>query len=381
MPANVVILGGGVGGTLTANLLAKRLKPGEARIQVVDPTGIHVYQPGFQYVAVGQARAQSLSRDERSLLNRRVELIVDQATYIDAQAKEVSLGHGGSLPYDYLVVATGARLVPEQVPGLIEGAHEFYSLEGSLRLREALRGFKGGRLVIGVAGMPYKCPPAPVEFALLADSFLRKRGVREKTQIDFLSPLNRAFTIESASKMVARIYAKQGINLHTFVNVEAVDPSRGEVSSLEGESFPYDLLVLVPPHRGAEFIEKSGLVDRGGWVPTDRHSLAVRGTDGVFAIGDTTDLPISKSGSTAHYQSPVVVERIAAGVQGVDLARNKGHYDGKVACFMETGQGKGTILYFNYERPPKSPGPYRRWHWAKWAFNRAYWYTVPQGRV
>jgi sulfide:quinone oxidoreductase len=377
MPAQVVVLGGGVGGTLTANLLARQLGR-NLHVTVVDPTGMHVYQPGFLYAALGKANGRWLARDERTLLHRQVDLAVEAATHIDPDKGTVQLAHGGSLPFDYLVLATGARLVPEQIPGLVAGAHEFYSLQGALRLREALRGFRGGRVLVGVAGIPYKCPPAPVEFTLMVDQYLRRRGLRDKSQVTLLSPLSRAFTIESASKLIQPILTKRDIGLETFFNVETVDSSARTVSSLEGEAATYDLLVLVPPHRGQAVIETSGLGDAGGWIPTDRQTLSHRDHERIFAIGDATDLPISKSGSTAHFEAPVVASRIASLVTGT---APKANYGGRVMCFLETGDGRATALRFDYRHPPVPPTPSRFWHAAKWAFNRLYWDTVPQGRI
>lgn len=377
MPARIVVLGGGVGGTLVANLLSKELGK-DARVQVVDPTGMHVYQPGFLYVALGQANGRWLSRDERTLLRKDVELVVEGAERVDPDAREVHLARGGTLPYDYLVAATGARLVHDQVPGLVEGSYEFYSLEGSQRLREALRTFKGGRIRLGIAGIPYKCPPAPVEFVLMLDEYLNRKGVRNRSEITLLSPLNRAFTIESASKIVQPIMEKRGIELVTFFNVESVDPSAGVVSSLEGEKVEYDLLVLVPPHRGQQVVIDSGLGDASGWIPTDRTTLQHEQQDRIFAMGDATNLPISKSGSTAHFEAPVVASRIASLVRGT---APRTAYEGRVMCFLETGYGKATALRFDYENPPTPPQPNRAWHWAKWMFNRLYWETVPQGRI
>jgi len=377
MPARIVVLGGGVGGTLAANLLARRLGR-DARVTVVDPTGMHVYQPGFLYAALGKANGRWLARDERTLLRDDVELIVEAATRVEAEQGVVRLGHGGSLAWDYLVLATGARLLPDQVPGLVEGAHEFYSLEGALRLREALRRFGGGRILVGVAGIPYKCPPAPVEFTLMLDQYLRKRGVRDKSELTLLSPLNRAFTIEPASRLVQPLMEARGIGLETFFNVESVDPAAGTVSSLEGDKAAYDLLVLVPPHAGQAVVEASGLGDAGGWVPTDRTTLQHLRHERVFALGDATDLPISKSGSTAHFEAPVIATRVASLVRGT---APKVNYGGRVMCFLETGGGKATALRFDYEHPPVPPAPSRAWHAAKWAFNRLYWDTVPQGRI
>lgn len=377
MPAKVVVLGGGVGGTLVANLLAKELGR-EGKVSVVDPTGMHHYQPGYLYVALGQANGRWLVRDERTLLRREVDLVIEQATRVDPDKGLVHLARGGTLEYDYLVFATGARLVPEQVPGLVQGSHEFYSLEGAQRLREALRRFRGGRILVGIAGVPYKCPPAPVEFVFMVEDHLRRRGIRGRSEITLLSPLNRAFTIESASKVIQPIMEQRGIRLVTFFNVEEVDPSAGTVSSLEGEKLEYDLLVLVPPHRGQQVVVDSGLGDVGGWLPTDRHTLQVEGHDRIFAIGDATNLPISKSGSTAHFEAPVVASRIASLVRGTAPNEN---YGGRVMCFLETGNRRATVLRFDYEHPPAPPQPNPIWHSAKWLFNRLYWETVPQGRL
>ena len=376
MSASVVVLGGGVGGTLAANLIAKGLKR-DAKVTLVDRTGMHVYQPGFLYVALDQANALWLARDERSLLRKEVDLVIDDATKVDPVARTVTLRRGGTLAYDHLVLATGARLDREAVPGY-GGTHDFYSLEGAQRLREELRRFTGGRILVGVAGIPYKCPPAPVEFVLMLDQYLRDRGIRSKSEIRLLSPLNRAFPVESASKMVQPIMARRGIDLATFFNVESVDEGAHTVTSIEGETIEYDLLVLVPPHRGAQVVEESGLTDAAGWIPTDRGTLQHQRHEGIYAIGDATDLPISKSGSTAHFEAPVVASRIASVVRGT---APMAAYEGRVMCFLEIGEGRATTLRFDYKHPPVPPQPSRLWHWAKWAFNRAYWVTVPQGRV
>jgi sulfide:quinone oxidoreductase len=377
MATRVVVLGGGVGGTLVANLISKELG-NDGRVTVLDPAGMHVYQPGFLYVALGQANGRWLTQDERHLLRKDVELVIDGALKIDPEARTVTLARGGTLAYDFLVVATGSRLAREEIPGLVEGAHDFYSLNGAIRLREALRSFTGGRIVMGVAGIPYKCPPAPVEFVFMLEEYLRKRGIRDQSTITLASPLNRAFTIETTSKVVQPILEKRGIELATFFNVEAVQPERKVVTSIEGEELPYDLLVLVPPHRGAQAIEDSGIGDERGWVPVSRATLQHEKFDTIFAIGDATNLPISKSGSTAHFEAPVVASQIAARVLGTTAKQN---YGGRVMCFLETGHHQATTIRFDYDHPPVSPQPSPLWHFAKWAFNRAYWVTVPQGRV
>jgi sulfide:quinone oxidoreductase len=375
--AEVVVLGGGVGGTLAANLIARQTR-GRANVTVVDATGSHVYQPGFLYVAVGKERPAALRHSEHDLLREGIDLVVDEATRIDPSKQAVALASGRSLHYDQLLLATGSRTVMEEVPGA-KDVHSFYTMEGAIRLFEALKAFRGGSIVVGVAGIPYKCPPAPVEFVFLLDDYLKARGIRERCQIKLLSPLNRAFTIEATSKVVQPILAERGIELTGFFNVETVDPVARTVTSLEGETVAFDLLVLVPPHRGAKVIEDSGLGDERGWVPVDKNTLKHSRFEHIWAIGDTTNIPISKSGSVAHYEASVAAAEIAAEAKGE--ARPAHVYDGKVMCFLETGQGQATTIRFDYDHPPVSPSPSRRWHWAKLLFNKAYWHTVPQGRL
>jgi sulfide:quinone oxidoreductase len=377
MSSEVVILGGGVGGTVAANLIARQTR-GRAHVVLVDATGSHVYQPGFLYVAVGREQPAALSRPETSLLRRDVDLVVGRATKVDPHRQTVSLEGGRTLKYDHLLLATGSRTVMEEVPGA-EHAYDFYTMTGAVRLFLALQDFQRGSIVIGVAGIPYKCPPAPVEFAFLLDDYLRARGIREETSVKLLSPLNRAFTIETTSKLVQPILAERGIELTGFFNVETVDPVAKTVTSLEGETIDYDLLVLVPPHRGQKVIEDSGLGDQRGWVPVDKNTLKHTAFEHIWAIGDTTNIPISKSGSVAHYEASVAAAEIAAEVKGEAPPAHA--YDGKVMCFLETGHGQATTISFDYDHPPVSPPPSQFWHLAKALFNKTYWHTVPQGRI
>ena len=382
----ILILGGGVGGTLTANLLVQRLrrqvKAGDVTITVVDATGQHTYQPGFMYIAMGGERADRLERPERGLLDSRVTLVVGEVEKVDEPTRTVHLANGERLTYDYLVLATGSRIVPESIEHFDTEAQHFYTAEAALELRHALNAFTGGRIVVAIAGMPYKCPPAPLEVAFLIESELRERGLRDRSEIHFCSPIGRAFTIESVSEMATPIFEAKGIEVHTFFNVEAIDPARKMVLSLEGEELPYDLLILVPPHKGQQFLIDSGLAPApGGWLPTDRATLQVGGRPDVFALGDATDLPLSKAGSTAHFEAPVVTERIVASIEGREVDRRRGDYLGKVMCFFEIGDGKGTLLQFDYEHPPRPPKPNQLWHLGKVVFNKTYWQTVPRGRV
>ena len=381
----IVIIGGGVGGTLVANLLVRKLRREvdrhEASVTVVDADGEHVYQPGFMYIAMGNEKPEHLRRPERSLLDHRVQLEVGRVVRVDESTQEVLLEDGRRLGYEQLILASGSRIVPEEVEHFDSEAHHFYGPEAAMRLRRALDAFDGGQIVIGIAGMPYKCPPAPLEVAFLIEHELRERGLRDRSTLHYCSPIGRAFTIESVSEMATPILAKKDIELHTFFNVETIDPERKVIGSLEGEELVYDLLILVPPHRGAQFVVDSGLANGAGWLPTDKHTLQVGGRTNVFALGDATDLPLSKAGSTAHFEAPIVAERVAAAVQGRAPTGRHASYEGTVMCFFEVGDGKGTLLQFDYEHPPRPPKPNRLWHLGKLVFNKTYWHTVPRGRV
>jgi len=372
----VVILGGGVGGTIVANLLARKVK--DAHVTVVDRTGKHVYQPGFLYVAFGRMKPERLVRDERTLLHRRVKLVLGDAARVDAKAKEVILQDGDAIPYHYLVIATGAEIVPDGIPGH-QAAHQFYSIHGALRLREALRSFPGGHIVVAIGGVPYKCPPAPAEAACLLDYHFAKLGRREKVRIHYLSPLGRVFPIESFSPKVQELFERKGVKYTTFFNVERVDPIAKVVHSLEGESIPFDLLILVPPHRGVAFAKASGLADAGGWIPTDKHTLEVKGHEGsIWALGDATDIPISKSGAAAHFEAKVVAKNVAARLRGqTPTAR----YGGRVFCFFDAGFRRASALRFDYGHSPPPMAVSRRWYLGKMLMNRLYWTLIPKARA
>lgn len=377
MPKDIVIVGGGVGGTLVANLLARKVRPGEAQVILIDEDGRHVYQPGFLYVAFGQKQPASLSRPVEPLLDRRVRLMRTRAERIDPAAQTVTTSQG-NVSYDELVIATGSHVAPEEIPGLKEASHHFYTAEGAEALRDALREFRSGRVVIGVAGVPYKCPPAPLEFSMMLDAQLRQKGLRDRAEIHFVSPLPRVFPIESVSEVVTPMMEARNIKIHTFFNVETVDPTKQEVTSLEGETLPYDLLVLIPPHRGAGVVRDSGLGDAGGWIPTDRHSLRALEHPHMFVIGDATNLPISKSGAAAHFEADAVAANLLADLRGEAMEHQ---YQGRVMCFLEVGGGRATLLNFDYAHPPRPPKPSRLYHWQKAAFNEFYWWTLPQGRL
>lgn len=380
MRHRVVILGGGVGGTLLANLLARKLPRKQIEIALVDSSGQHLYQPGWLYLPFGEMKPEQLVRSERSLLSKRVALHVTAAEQIDPENQTVALADGATLGYDTLVIATGARLAPEVLPGFAESAQHFYSTEAALKLQEALRRFRGGKIVIGVADLPYKCPPAPLEFAFLLEAYLQQHGRRKATALTYLSPIGRAFTIESVSEFVTPLLEQRGITLETFFNTESIDPEAKTLTSLEGETLPYDLLVLVPPHRGSKLVVDSGLGDEQGWLPTDKATLQSKAYPNIYGLGDATDLPVSKSGSAAHFEARVIAERIVSAIQAVP-AQPEQTYDGHVMCFLETGHSMATQLVFDYQHPPHPPRPSPIYHYEKAAFNRAYWHLVPRGLV
>jgi sulfide:quinone oxidoreductase len=373
----VVILGGGVGGTIVANLLEKRLGSG-ADITVIDREGKHFYEPGLIFAMLGGIDPAKLTRPERTLLRKHVKLLIGEAKRIDAEGKAVEMADGTRLPYDDLVLAPGARLDPSAVPGFEGNAHHFYHGPAALALRTALQNFEGGTVLLGPSSLPYKCPPAPIEATLLLEAYFKKHPTKRPVKFRYISPIGRAFTIESVSPVVEKLFAERGIELSTFFNVESIDGAAKEVVSLEGERAAYDLLILAPPHRGPKIAEASGLSGPGGWIPTDRTTLRVKGQDHIFAIGDATDLPLSKAGSTAHFEAPIVADEIASAVLGETV---KELYNGHVMCFFETGYGKGMVLDFNYDHPPKVDHPTRLAHLEKLAFNKMYWAMIPTARV
>jgi len=377
MTHRVVIVGGGTGGTVLANrlvdALGTSLRSGEATVTLVTDSPNHVYKPVFLYVAFGLREVADGVRPVRDLLDRRVELVVDEVVEIDTDRKRLT-GRTGRADrgYDTLVLATGSRLVPETVPGLVEGGHWFYSAEGAERLRDALAGFEGGHLVLSVVGVPHMCPPAPIEFVLMADAWFRERGLRDDVELTYTYPIQRAHGIESLAEWATDAFEARDITLRTFVNPDRVDPEAGALHTMEGETLDYDLLVTIPPHAGAELVERSGLGD-DGWVAVDHHTLAVEGAEDVYAIGDTADVPTSKAGSVAHYEAGVVASRIASRVRGRTPTAT---YDGKTVCFVESGLDEATFLEFGYGEVPTVRAASRTLHWSKLGYNESYWLTA-----
>jgi sulfide:quinone oxidoreductase len=375
MSTRILIVGAGMGGTIVANGLARRLsnelRTGEVNLTILGTTQSHLYQPGLLYVPFGRAREQELCRKEREILDRRVNFVLDPAKVIDIEHNCVECQSGKIYRYDYLVIATGSRLAPEMVPGLSEGAHQFYDLEGARKLRGALDDFTGGRIVVNV-NAPHKCPVAPLEITLMLDEYLRDRGLTDKFEIVYTYPIGRLHGLEPVAQWATPEFDRRGIQYETFFNTKEVDAAKKTITSEEGETLSYDLLITIPPHKGAAVIEDSGL-GAMGWIPTNTRTLLREGSDNVFVVGDTTNIPISKAGSTAHFEADTVIENLTNKVQEGRWSRN---YDGKVFCFIETGMTTGTYIWFNYETPPKPTPPTQMVHWAKLAYNRMYWLSA-----
>jgi sulfide:quinone oxidoreductase len=364
-----------MGGTIVANGLARKLsdelRTGDASITVLGNTSKHLYQPGLLYVPFGRAREPELCRDERSILDRRINFVLDPADRIDVDNNVVIGASGKKYEYEYLVIATGSHLAPEMVPGLSEGAHQFYNLEGARNLRDAIDNFEGGKIVINV-NAPHKCPVAPLEMTLMLDEHLRIRGLADKFEIHYTYPIGRLHALEPVSHWAVPEFDRREIKTHIFFNTKEVDAKNKKIMSEEGDELDYDLLITIPPHRGAKVIEDSGL-GASGWIPTNPKTLLREGSNNVFVIGDTTNIPISKAGSTAHFQADTVVENLTLMIQEGKWLRE---YDGKVFCFIETGMSTGTYVWFNYKTPPKPTPPTQMVHWAKLAYNRMYWLSA-----
>ena len=392
--ARIVVLGGGTGGTMVANRLRRRFDEDDAEIHVVDRDDRHVYQPGLLFVPFGLASLDSIVRPRRRQLHRGIAFHERAVDEVHTDRNEVRLDDGSALPYDVLVVATGARLQPEETDGLLgpgwnERVFTFYEPAGAEELRRALEWFDGGRLVVNLVDMPIKCPVAPLEFAFLADWHLRERGVRARTELVYATPLDGAFTQPVASAEVGSLLGEKEIQLVPEFNAAEVDGVEGKLASYDGRTLDFDLLVTVPVHGGAPYVERSpGLGDALGFVPTDRATLQAAAAPNVFALGDATDLPISKAGSVTHFEAATLVENVARHLRGDEPEAG---YDGHANCFVETGFGKALMIDFNYETEPL-PGTFpaalglpllresRVNHLGKLAFEWVYWHALLPGR-
>jgi sulfide:quinone oxidoreductase len=394
MTRHVVILGGGTGGTLTANRLRRRFGVEELAITVVDQDDRHIYQPGLLFVPFGLAHLDDIVRSRGRQLHAGIELRVSAIDRVEIDADEVHLVDGSVLHYDVLVVATGAVLVPEETegltgPGWMEKVFTFYTPEGAGALAGALEHFDGGRVVVNVVDMPIKCPVAPLELCFLADWYFQERGIRDRVSLTYVTPLDGAFTKPVASAQLAGLLAEKGIELVTDFNTGEVDGAGGRLVSFDEREVPFDLAVVVPVHSGAEYVARSpGLGDELRFVPTDEHTLQSKVAPNVFVIGDAANVPASKAGSVTHFEGETLVDNVARYLDGEPLRPG---FDGHANCFIETGFHKALLIDFNYDTEPL-PGHFpaavglpllkesRLNHIGKLLFQPIYWHGLLPGR-
>lgn len=390
---HVVILGGGTGGTLTANRLRKELD-GSVTITVVDENDRHIYQPGLLFVPFGLTHAEDIVRPRGRQLHAGIEYHRSAVDHVDVGANTVHLADGALLEYDVLVVATGARLVPEETegltgPGWMDKVFTFYDLEGAAALEAKLAVFEGGRLVVNVIDMPIKCPVAPLEFCFLADWYFHEKGMRDDVTITYVTPLDGAFTKPTASKTLGSMLAERNIELVAEFNTGEVDGDGGRLIGYDEREVPFDLAVVIPLHNGAAYVGRSdGLGDELDFVPADEHTLQSKAAPNIFVIGDAAEIPVSKAGSVTHFEGEVLVENILRFLRDEALDAS---YDGHANCFIETGFHKAMLIDFNYDQEPVG-GHFptavgapllkesRLNHLGKLMFQWFYWHALLPGR-
>ena len=381
----IAIVGGNIGGTIVANRLAHtlrdELKKGEVEIVVFNKSDKHTYLPGQLLVAFGLEEPAELVRDERELLDPRIKLLTGDkgtVTKIDVGNRELTTQDGAKHKYDYLVISTGVEYAWDEVPGYRESSFTPYEMESAIKLRDALEGFTGGTIVINTAKLPHRCPVAPIETTLILDDYLRKRGIRDKTKIIYTYPVQGVFARPITNKFMSKIFEERGIEVHSPFTVTAVDPQNKVIQSQEGEKLSFDLLISVPPNVGAKVIGDSGIGDRRRWVPTDKFTLRMKDHSDVYVMGDATDLPVSKAGSTADFESYVVAHNLAN-----DILGNMGtkRYNGDVLCYIATGTDQATYIRFSYSMNESPPPPsYVHW-WGKVMYNKMYWTVTAKAVV
>jgi sulfide:quinone oxidoreductase len=390
----LLILGAGTAGTMMANRLPKKLPADEWAIAIVDQYPKHYYQPGFLFMPFGIYSEKDVIKPKKKFIPEKVHYIESEIDCIEPDHNRVLLHSGKKLNYDILIIATGVRIAPDQTEGMLgsdwrKRVFDFYTFEGALALHNALRDWTGGKVVVHISEMPIKCPVAPLEFAFLADWWLSERGLRDKTEITYVTPLSGAFTKPIASKVLAHLLEEKGIKVVTDFNVARIDNEQHKLVSWDEKEVPYDLLVTVPTNMGDSAIERSGLGDELNLVPTNRHTLQSKQHQNIFVIGDATDLPSSKAGSVAHFESEVLAENIVHYIKGEPLGSQ---FDGHANCFIESGYHKAFLLDFNYDLQPvpgKYPLPFigpfsllRETHMndlGKLAFKWIYWNLLLKG--
>jgi len=390
----LVVLGAGLAGTMAVNRLRPHLDLDEWDITIVDQDDTHIYQPGLLFIPFGMYGADDVVRRRRDFIPSGVRMIVAPIERVDAEAQRVYV-NGHTLDYDYLIIATGTHPRPEQTPGLLGDAwrdtvHDFYTLEGATALADRLDRWDGGRIVVDVMELPFKCPVAPLEFVFLTDWWLQERGMRDRAEVVYVTPLSGAFTKPVSSRRLGHLLDEKKIGLEADFYTERVDADAGVVVSYDEREIPFDLLVTIPVNMGADFVGASGLGDELNHIPVDHKTFAAAGYPNVFAIGDAAELGTSKAGSVAHFASEVFTANFLRGIRGLPPLDE---FDGHANCFIESGFGKAMLIDFNYTTEPlpgKFPlpgiGPFTLLeetemnHWGKLMFRWTYWNVLLRGK-
>ena len=389
----IIILGSGAGGTVVANMLRKELLESEWEITIIDRKEQHHYQAGYLFIPFGVYSESDVIKPKKEFIPKSVDFVLDNVVKIDTNERRVETEKGDRYDYDWLVIATGCDIAPGEIDGMMDGwgkdIFDFYTLGGALELYKKLKYFDSGKVVLNIAEFPYKCPIAPLEFVFMADWFFIVNGVRDKVDIQFVTPMDNVFTKPVAARILAEFAAKKNIKVTPYFDLAQVNANEKTIESGKGDKIDYDLLVAIPPNVGDKALINSGISDPLGFVPTDNHTLKAENMDRIFVIGDTTNVPTSKAGSVAHYQGYTVVENL---VREIDGHQAKPTFDGHATCFLASGFEKAILLDFNYDVEPlpgKFPfpgmGPFSLLqeslsnYWGKMMFRWVYWNLMMKG--
>ena len=389
-----LILGAGTAGIMMARKMVRALDPDQWKVILVDKNSEHYYQPGFLFIPFGMYKKSDVVKPNRNFVARGVEYVVSPVEQLEPAENRVTLGNGRVIHYDYLLIATGTDIRPDQTEGMLDGGwrqniFDFYTYEGAAALADAIARFEGGRIVVNVVEMPIKCPVAPMEFLFLANWYFTRKGLRDKVELVYATPLPGAFTKPQASARFGSMLESKNIHVETEYAAGWVDASRNVLSSYDEREIPYDLLVTVPLNMGAEFIGSAGLGDELNFVKTDKYTLQSTQYENIFAMGDAANLPTSKAGAVVHFQMHTAFKNIMAKINGKPFPAA---FDGHALCYIETGFNKATLIDFDYEQEPlpgKYPlpgiGPFDLMgetlinHWGKLAFKYMYWDLMLKG--
>ena len=391
----ILILGSGAGGTMCATKLRRELGK-EWKITIIDPDEMHHYQPGWLFIPFGIYKADDCRKHKRDFIPTGIDFILDEVVGVHPEKREVECKKG-KYDYDWLIIATGCRPVPEEIDGLENwkpdpnsNEHTFFTLEGAVALYKRMKYFEKGRLVFNIAEMPHKCPVVPMEFIFMADWFFTKNGCRDNIEIEFTTPNTGIFTKPIATKVMSVTAEEKKIMVTPDYNLDNVNVEEKYIEDVTGKKIDYDLLVSTMPNLGQDYIEESGMGDGMGYVITDHHTLKAEKYDNIYVVGDATNVPTSKAGSVAHYEADIIVDNL---ILEIDGKAPKPAFDGHSTCFIVSGYDKAFLFDFNYKTEPlpgKFPfpgiGPFDLLgessmnYWGKMMFKWVYWNLLLTGQ-